>query len=109
MREDIKEAIKSCRECERFVARNDGFHPARSVEADKPGDHYQCDLAQLPESTEGHKYCLVMVDVFTGFIMLVPIKDKEAPTVARAIWTIWSIIGIPKISTDNGKEFVISI
>ena len=64
------------------------------------------DLLQLPESREGWKFCLVVIDVFTGFIMLEPIVNKEAPTIARALWKICCVIGVPRIlQSDNGTEF----
>ena len=48
----------------------------------------------------------MLVDVFTGFVMLKAIPNKEAATVARAVWEICCVIGIPKIlQCDNGKEF----
>ncbi len=106
MRADIAEAISKCRECQRRNVVRAGFHPARSITALHPGDHYQVDLAQFPQSLEGHTYCLVMVDVFSGFVFLRPLVNKESATVARALWEIWCVIGIPKIlQSDNGSEF----
>jgi transposase InsO family protein len=106
MRDDIAKVIRDCRDCQKRNVVRAGFHPARSITALRPGDHYQVDLAQFPTSLEGHTYCLVMVDVFSGFVFLRPIINKEAATVARALWEIWCVIGIPKIlQSDNGSEF----
>ena len=106
MRDDIATEIRDCRDCQRYNIIHCGFHPARSITAGLPGDHYQIDLASMPTSMEGHKFILVLVDVFTGFVMLKPIMDKEASTVARAVWEICCIIGLPKIlQSDNGSEF----
>jgi transposase InsO family protein len=106
MRMDIAEEIKQCRECQRYTLVRAGYHPARSISAARPADHYQVDLAQLPTSLEGYRYCLVLVDVFTGFVVLEPIADKEASTIARAIWKICCVLGVPKIlQSDNGREF----
>jgi transposase InsO family protein len=64
----------------------------------------------MPISENGEKYMFVLVDVFTGFIMLKPMKDKSASTVARALWEICSVIGFPRVlQSDNGKEFVNAI
>lgn len=106
MRDDIASEIRDCRDCQRYNIIHCGYHPARSITATLPGDHYQIDLASMPTSMEGHKFILVLVDVFTGFVMLKPIIDKEASTVARAVWEICCIIGVPKIlQSDNGLEF----
>ena len=106
MRDDIANEIKDCRDCQRYNISRAGFHPARSITAALPGDHYQVDLAELPRSLDDNKFILVLVDVFTGFVMLKAIPNKEAATVARAVWEICSVIGIPKIlQSDNGKDF----
>ena len=106
MRDDIAKIINDCRDCQKYNVVRAGFHPARSVTAARPGDHYQIDLAQFPRSLEGHTFCLVLVDVFTGFVVLKPILNKEASTIARAVWEICCVIGIPKVlQSDNGTEF----
>ena len=106
MRDDIARVIGDCRDCQKYNIVRAGYHPARSITAARPGDHYQMDLAAFPQSLEGHTFCLVLVDVFTGFVFLKPIRDKEAATIARAVWEISCVIGVPKIlQSDNGSEF----
>ena len=106
MRNDIANTIRDCRECQKYTTANSGFHPAKSITASLPGDHFQIDLAELPESLEGHTFLLVVVDVFTGFVMLAPIVNKEAATIARALWQIFCMVGLPRIlQSDNGSEF----
>jgi len=107
MRRDIKDIIAKCNDCRRFNYRTHGFHPSRSVTASLPGDHYQMDLAQFPKSIDGKIFCLIVVDVFTGFLMLRALSDGKAKTVAAALWEICSIIGPPKvIQSDNGPQFI---
>jgi transposase InsO family protein len=104
---DINREIASCIDCQRFVVRQHGFAPAQSITTTRPGEHYQIDLMSMPRSLDGHKYCFVLVDVFTGFVMLEPLKDKEMNTIARALWHVCSVIGLPRIlQSDNGSEFV---
>ena len=106
VREDIKKEIKECADCQRFSAYQFGFEPARSITASLPGDHLQVDLAQLPKSVDGHNYILIVVDVFTGFALLKPLKEKTGTAAAFAIWGILCTIGLPKIlQSDNGTEF----
>ena len=58
-------------------------------------------------SKDGNKYILVVIDVFTGFIMLRAMPDKGAETAARNLWEIFCTIGVPKIlQSDQGKEFI---
>jgi len=106
MREDIQEIVNSGNACRRYNVVKSGFHPSRSVTAFLPGDHYQVDLAQFPKSTEGYNYCMVLIDVFTGFIMFSALKTKEMSEVTQALWEIFTTIGMPKIlQSDNGTEF----
>lgn len=106
MREGIKAEITACQDCQRFSTCTAGFQPARSITASLPGDHYQVDLAQLPTSVTGFNYLLILVDLFTGFIVLKPMQNKLATTTATAIWEIMTLIGIPRrMQSDNGTEF----
>jgi len=82
----------------------------QSVNASIPGDHLEIDLIEMIESTDGMKYVLNIVDVFTGFVMLYAIPNNYAETIAEKLWEMISIFGPPKIiSSDNGAEFVNAI
>lgn len=106
MRTDILNAVTACEQCQKYTVVKSGYHPARPIRALMPGDHYQIDLAHLPKSFDGHTYVLLCVDVFTGFLVMRPLKDNTAATTARALFDIFSIIGIPRIlQSDNGDAF----
>jgi hypothetical protein len=55
-----------------------------------------------------HKYILCITDAFTKYALVTAIENKEAETVAKAIFNKWFCkFGIPvQIHTDGGKEFV---
>ena len=107
MNDDIVRTISECVDCQRYTARNIGFAPAQSINTHRPGEHYQIDLMSMPLSLDGCKDCLVLVDVFTGFVMLEPLHNKEMSTIAHAFWKICCVIGLPRIlQSDNGTEFV---
>ena len=106
MRDDVQAVIADCHACSRFNITKSGFHPARAVAASLPGDHYQIDLASFHRSLDGYIYCLILVDVFTGFIMLRALKDNKMSTIARELFAIFAILGLPRIlQSDNGPEF----
>jgi hypothetical protein len=108
IREDINDELKSCDACIRFTVVKTGYHPPKSITANGPGDHFQIDLASnLPETKSGHVALLVLIDVFTGFVILRALRDKTAETVARKLYKIFCLIGFPKIlQSDNAREFV---
>jgi hypothetical protein len=76
------------------------------VHASLPGDYYQVDVVHMPESESGHKYLLVLVDVFTGFVLLRALRDIQMDAVAAVLWEWFCIIGPCKVmQSDNGPEF----
>lgn len=107
MRHDIDTVLQNCDACVRYVVTKSGYHPASSVTASAPWDHIQIDLAvHLPPSSSGHVALLVIICVFTGFVILRPLKDTTATTVARKLWKVFTVLGLPKIvQSDNGPEF----
>jgi hypothetical protein len=108
IRAEISNQLNNCDACTRYVVVKAGYHPAASITANGPGDHYQIDTSvHLPESADGYKAMLICIDVFTGFVIWKPLKDSTAETVARKLGKIFSIIGFPKIlQSDNGSEFI---
>ena len=58
-------------------------------------------------SAAEHKYALVITNTFSKLAELVPLKDKEAGTVGRAIINTWICrYSTPKVLvTDRGREF----
>jgi hypothetical protein len=85
-----------------------GFHPAQVINALGPGDHMQVDLlVHLPPSPDGYVAILHIIDVFTGFTILRPLKDEHATTAAQQLFEIFCLIGFPRIlQSDNGPQFV---
>jgi transposase InsO family protein len=107
MRMEARELVKACIPCQRYNIGRHGFHPLKSITADLPLDHMAMDLKEMPQSRSHYKFILVLVDVFTRFVFLRPIKKKAAKTVASNLFHIFCDIGFPKIlQSDNGKEFV---
>lgn len=108
MRKEIEIELKNCDPCTRFVVVKSGFHPAQFISSSGPGEHIQIDTSvHLPESPDGYTALLVFICVFTGFVLLRPLRNTTAEVVARKLWKIFCTIGFPKIlQSDNGPEFV---
>ena len=107
MHEEIADVLRECAPCQKFTVGKHGYHPAQSVHASLPGDHYIVDLMELPRSEDNRKNALVLIDVFTGFVVLRALRDKRASTIARELWDIFTLIGPPQIiQSDRGTEFV---
>ena len=53
----------------------------------------------------GVKYLLTVIDVFSKYGWLIPLKDKTGKSVASALKTIFEEKKPKKMWVDNGKEF----
>jgi len=79
--------------------------PRRSYDIQSYGDVTQADLAFMPESPEGYKYFLVLIDAFSRRMFAEPIKTKSSEEVGKAFEKIFSEFGsqITKLETDQGS------
>jgi DNA-directed RNA polymerase subunit RPC12/RpoP len=107
MRKEIAQELRNCDACAKFTVIKSGFHPAQYITSNGPGVHFQIDTSvHLPQTPDGHTALLVLIDVFTGFVILRAVRNTEAETIASELWSIFCIIGFPKIlQSDNGSEF----
>ncbi len=74
---------------------------------DRPWDVVFIDLLQLPASHQGFRYLLVCVDHLSRYILLAPVKDKSAKSVAHAliIHLICPFSTHRMLLSDNETEF----
>jgi hypothetical protein len=107
MRDQIQSEVLRCNPCMRHVVRKSGFKPAEYITSNGPWSHIQLDCClSFPEAFDGNKVLLVIIDHFTSFVLVFPLKDKSAKSVAEKLWWVCSIFGLPSvIQSDNGKEF----
>ena len=108
MRDDIQRNLKYCDPCLSFnTVTRVGYHPPRSENAYGPGQHWGIDLGSFGcTSARGNNFCLVLVDLFSRYVVLRALPDKNAATVALHLVDIMAILGVPKIiQHDNGAEF----
>ncbi|RUM30633.1 MAG: hypothetical protein DSY32_02035 [Aquifex sp.] len=108
MRVDIDAYVTKCLKC----AQHKGTvpKPAPILEyppPERPWDVVAIDLLQLPASRQGSKYLLVCVDHFSRYVVLAPLKDKTATTVAHSlIANLFCPYSTPRVLlSDNGGEF----
>ena len=108
IRNDIMEELINCDACARYTVTKSGFHPFTPIIASGPGDHMQVDLStHLPPSSDGYDTLLVLICVYTGFVILRACKGSTMEVISRKLFKIFCIIGFPRIlQSDNGPEFV---
>ena len=63
-------------------------------------------IGPLPEDEEGYKHILVIVDKFSRWVSLYPLRTLEAQETADALIQHCGIFGAPaRIDTDGGSQF----
>ncbi|MEO1301457.1 MAG: DDE-type integrase/transposase/recombinase, partial [Bacteroidota bacterium] len=108
MADDVARHIEKCKQCDLVRERKPAIRaPLQPVVAKRVGDHVICDLLKLPTAPGNFNYVLVCMDVFSKYVNLFKLRDKEAPGVAKCIQDLCLSRGMPKkLGTDNGTEFV---
>ena len=69
---------------------------------------YDCDLADvsnLSTENDGVKYLLVVIDVFSRFLWVVPLKNKLHGSVISGLREIFQTSKPKELRTDKGSEF----
>ena len=108
---DIKRYCKSCDICQRTIQKGKiPRAPLRSMPIiGTPFKRIALDLIGpiTPETHEGHRYILTVVDYATRYPEAVALKEKTTESVAEALLSIFSRMGIPEeILTDQGRQFL---
>jgi len=70
------------------------------------------DLVSLPATSKGFLHVLTIIDMFTRFVITIPLKNKLSKTIAEKLSNVFSIqfLGSPVILlSDQGAEFVANI
>ena len=55
----------------------------------KPREKIAFDVATLPWASNQHRHFLLIIDMFSRYVELVPMKNQEAPTIKAALMQNW--------------------
>ena len=114
MAKDVKLFVKTCLICQKTIQKGRipvaplGSVPIIGVAFEKVAIDLIGPIE--PPSTEGHRYILTLMDYATRYPEAAALKDKTAETVANALISFFSRLGIPKeILSDQGRQFTSEI
>ena len=63
------------------------------------------DMSAFSKDNKGFKFLLLVIDIFSKYGWIIPLKNKEGLTVANALKSIFEERKPEKLWTDKGKEF----
>uniref|UniRef100_A0A1I8B3U1 RNA-directed DNA polymerase n=1 Tax=Meloidogyne hapla TaxID=6305 RepID=A0A1I8B3U1_MELHA len=108
--ECINSALK-CRICAHSRNPKSNEPPMKIVRTSEPFELICLDILDVGPSNANSRYIFVAVDHFSKYVIAVPIPDKSAESIAKAlVENVILIYGAPKrIHSDRGKEFLNSI
>jgi hypothetical protein len=70
-----------------------------------PGQEYAVDFlcTKLPRTDEGYEFALVVICTFTSFTWILPLREKDAISIAEALWDrVFATFGLPRrLHSDN--------
>ena len=107
---DIRQRVLKCPHC--AIQRLQRPDKQRLLRFSHPDRRFQCvtlDIMQVsPTSKEGNKKVIVMGDLFSRYVWVVPVKYESAKTIAGVILQEWILrFGPPKrLLTDRAKAFM---
>lgn len=107
MLRDVKEYVAACEACQRRKGSPRKAPLAKAPDISVPLEKISADLIELGISQAGYRYCLTIVDHLTRYVQIIPLKTKDAGSVADAMFNYFiSVFGPPRlIQTDGGSEF----
>ena len=107
---DIRDFCRSCDKCQRMCHKG-RVRPVPLKQLPiitEPFSRVAIDLVGplTPPSSGGHRFILTLIDFATGFPEAIPLKDIDSISVAEALLSMFSRVGIPReILSDRGVQF----
>lgn len=109
MDEDVLQRLKTCEHC-LFVKGSPAHNraPLQTTMVSAPFERIALDISgPFQPSRHGHRYILAVIDYFSKFPVLIPLRHVDAETVARKVCHQWiALFGAPQvIHSDRGTNF----
>jgi len=105
---DIKMWCKQCTPCDsRWSPTPHQRAPIKTIVATEPFQKVAADILELPITSRGNRYVLVVQDYLSKYVNLYAIPDQHAITVAKCLFENFICKhGIPEmLHTDQGRQF----
>lgn len=112
MSKDVKKLVSTCDLCQRVKSLTYSMEGAfMHVKSERPGEMVAIDFfGELPMSTGGVKYILVVLDVFSKLVKLYPIKKETTQSAINRMEQYIQDVGKPRrLLNDHGTQFTSAV
>ena len=80
--------------------------PMVSEVMSRPFERIALDITEMPLSSHGNKYALVVMDYFSKYVRIYPMRDQKAVTVSSCLMDWVYELGVPeRLHSDQGPQF----
>ena len=106
MARDVERYCQECVRCQQLKSTRPSRAPLQSIPVGKPWEMVAADILEVPISSRGNRYLLVVQDYFSKWVEAVPLPDQTAERIVKALVDIFSRFGLPAIfHSDQGRNF----
>ena len=97
---------RSCEVCQQSKLPMPVAVPMTNVPIGRAWQMLAVDVLEVPMSSHGNRYLLVLQDYFTKWAEAIPMPDQTAERIVRVLIEVFSHFGIPEIlHSDQGRNF----
>jgi Integrase zinc binding domain len=79
----ICEACITCAQTRNAEVKNNTVGTERTLKPSKPREGVSIDILYFPNSSRGHKYGLIVADLYSLYISFYPLKSKNSSEIAK--------------------------
>ena len=106
MARDVEKHCRECLTCQQSKLPKPTKAPLASMSVGKPWQMVAVDVLEVPVSSKGNRYLLVVQDYFTKWADAIPLRDQTAATITKKLVKLFSMMGLPDIlHSDQGRNF----
>ncbi|KAK7877977.1 hypothetical protein WMY93_031357, partial [Mugilogobius chulae] len=105
---DIRQWCEQCLPCQTRKAPTSKHRaPMGGLQTVRPFQRVAMDILELPVTSKGNRYVLVVEDYFSKFVNLYAMPNQTAQTVAQCLFDDYVIVhGVPEtVHSDQGRQF----
>ena len=104
--ESVVQHVRYCTNCQVSKSYSLSTSVLKPISAAGPWDFVQCDCMHVQASSEGHRYIFVLIDQFTSWPFLFPLKQQTSEVIADCILHVTAQVGFFRsLYTDLASTF----